>query len=645
MPHSNRLRIVLAATAVIGFAYLPLAEAREPVVLEQAFAVSDNPDANYVSAIAAAHDNDVLAASTFFQEALRADPNDYDLMAHALVAALVNGDIDNAQRLATRLIAHAPDNSLARLVLGVANLKAHRFVSARGQFVSIGTKDSPNLIADLMAAWSLAGSGKTHDALALIDKLQDPSFSVFQDFHAGMIASVGGDRKDAATRLGIAYKNSATTEQVADAEARDLAINGHINQAKAVYQAFLKLAPHNSVILASLKALNSGAKPEPLVANATQGAAVALFGLGATSARSGDGGTAIIYLRLAQYLWPDNALVLVTLGDFFLREKQYAEAYDAYDAVPKGDPLRVSADTQIAMIYRATKHNKAASRKLTDILKDHPDNFEALVAYGDMQRDDKDYAGSAATFSKALALDKASNSVTWVDYYSRGVAYAQNKQWDKAEADFKAALKLSPEQPEVLNYLGYSWVDRGEHYDQAFKMLRRAVDLRPQDGFIVDSLGWAFYKLKRYHEAVHELEKAVQLEPADPLINEHLGDAYWRDGRKIEAHFQWNHARDFKPDPKDLPRILSEIKNGLPPDTKPVTPAPAQVPSPAPAPPAAPAPAPIVAPSSPVTAPSTAPAPAAGNPPPVQPGAPAPTGAAAPPPPASADAPVPRKGG
>ncbi|MBV1706106.1 MAG: tetratricopeptide repeat protein [Hyphomicrobiales bacterium] len=619
MLHPLRFRIFLAATATAFMAGAPLALAREPILLEQPFAVSANPDANFVSALAASHDNDVLAASTFFQEALRANPNDYELMAHTLIAALIDGDIDNGQRLAARLIMHAPDNSLARLVLGVANLKARRFVSARGQFMSIGDKGSPNLISALMAAWSLAGSGKTHDALNLLDTLHDPSFATFRDFHAGLIAGVGKDRSDATTRLASAYKNAPTTEQVADAEARDLAINGHLNQAKAIYQAFLKLAPHNAVMRAALANLGKAGKPEPLVTNATQGAAVALFGLGATAARTGDSGTAIIYLRLAQYLWPDNALVLLTLGDFFLREKQYAEAYDAYDAVGKNDPLRVSADTQIAMIYRATKHEDAAAAKLAAVLKAHPDNFEALVAEGDMQRDKKDYAGSAATFSKALAQDKATDSVTWVDYYSRGVAYALDKQWDKAEPDFKAALKLSPDQPEVLNYLGYSWIERGENYDKAFKMLRRAVDLRPQDGFIVDSLGWAFYKLKRYHEAVHELEKAVQLQPADPLINEHLGDAYWRDGRKIEAHFQWNHARDFNPAPKDLPRILAEIKNGLPDDATPAAPAKAEAPA---SKPAAATPA--------VTTPSAATTQAP---------------AAAAPPPAAKDAPQPHKGG
>jgi Flp pilus assembly protein TadD len=124
-------------------------------------------------------------------------------------------------------------------------------------------------------------------------------------------------------------------------------------------------------------------------------------------------------------------------------------------------------------------------------------------------------------------------------------------------------LELNPDQPLVLNYLGYSWVDKGSNLDEAFKMLRRAVDLRQRDGYVVDSLGWAYYRLGRYDDAVRELEKAIDLKPSDPVINDHLGDAYWRVGRKLEAHFQWNHARDLNPDPDDLPKILDKIKNGM----------------------------------------------------------------------------------
>jgi Flp pilus assembly protein TadD len=165
-------------------------------------------------------------------------------------------------------------------------------------------------------------------------------------------------------------------------------------------------------------------------------------------------------------------------------------------------------------------------------------------------------------------LDKPDRS-NWTLFYFRAICFERTKQWPKAEADFKKALELFPDQPLVLNYLGYSWVDQGVNLDEAFKMLRRAVDLRPTDGYVVDSLGWANFKLGHYEEATRELEKAIELKPADPVVNDHLGDAYWRMGRKLDAHFQWNHARDMGPEPEDLPAILKKIDSGLPDEEKP----------------------------------------------------------------------------
>src|SRR5690606_33991930 len=144
----------------------------------------------------------------------------------------------------------------------------------------------------------------------------------------------------------------------------------------------------------------------------------------------------------------------------------------------------------------------------------------------------------------------------WTLFYFRGIAYERAKQWDKAEADLLQALALFPEQPHVLNYLGYSWVDQGMHLDEAMDMIARAVELRPNDGYIVDSLGWAHYRLGNYEEAVRELERAVELRPEDPVINDHLGDAYWKVGRRLEARFQWAHARDLDPEPDALEEIL-----------------------------------------------------------------------------------------
>ena len=209
--------------------------------------------------------------------------------------------------------------------------------------------------------------------------------------------------------------------------------------------------------------------------------------------------------------------------------------------------------------------------RLQALVAAHPQDPEAWSALGSLQRSAKNFDAAAQSYDKAIELVGTPDKSYWTLFYFRGICFERSKQWPKAEADFKRALELFPEQPLVLNYLGYSWVDKGTNLDEAFKMLRRAVDLRPTDGYIVDSLGWAHYKLGHYSEAVQELEKAIELKPADPVVNDHLGDAYWRVNRKIEAHFQWNHARDMDPDPEDAPNILKKIESGLP-DEAPPTP-------------------------------------------------------------------------
>ena len=151
----------------------------------------------------------------------------------------------------------------------------------------------------------------------------------------------------------------------------------------------------------------------------------------------------------------------------------------------------------------------------------------------------------------------------WSLLYTRGIALERSKQWPRAEADFLAALEFEPEQPYVLNYLGYSWVDQGINLERAQKMIERAVELRPNDGYVVDSLGWVLYRLGKFAGAVRELERAVELRPEDPIINDHLGDAYWRVGRRQEARFQWRRSLSLEPEDDLLAVLRDKIKAGL----------------------------------------------------------------------------------
>jgi Flp pilus assembly protein TadD len=300
------------------------------------------------------------------------------------------------------------------------------------------------------------------------------------------------------------------------------------------------------------------------VHNAKEGAAEALYGLGSAGSRQGDELPALVYLRLSLYLRPSSDLTAVTLASLFEQLKQGDQVIAAYQLVPESSPLKMGADIQIALELDGMGKADEAMRRLSDIVAARPHDVEALSALAELQRSGKKYVEAAATYDRAIAAVGIPQRDNWTLFYFRGICYERSKQWPKAEADFKKALELYPDQPLVLNYLGYSWVDQGLNLEDAFKMLRRAVELRPNDGYIVDSLGWAHFKLGQYAEAAETLEKAINLKPSDPVLNDHLGDAYWRVDRRIEAHFQWNHARDMGADPEDLPPILKKIEVGLP---------------------------------------------------------------------------------
>jgi Flp pilus assembly protein TadD len=210
-----------------------------------------------------------------------------------------------------------------------------------------------------------------------------------------------------------------------------------------------------------------------------------------------------------------------------------------------------------------------ALKHLQAIVAEDPRDIEALTALANLQRARKEFTESAKTYTRVLELLGTPARGDWTLFYFRGIVYERSKQWPLAEADFKKALELYPEQPLVLNYLGYSWVDQNMNLEEGLRLLRRAVQLRPDDGYIIDSLGWAHYRMGRFEEALRELERAIELKPGDPVINDHLGDVYWRVGRKLEAYFQWNHARDLKPEPEDLERILKKIEKGLEDEPKP----------------------------------------------------------------------------
>ncbi len=523
---------------------------------------------SYLAARHAGQMRDAEAAAAYYRAALKRDPQNVELRDHAFLSLLVGGDVEEAVAFAERIARSDKSDRVARLVLGVHALKQKHYATARREFAQSVRGPITDLAATLLTAWSQYGAGDAKGAVAAIDKLAGPDwYAIFKDLHAGMIYDLAGNKDEAGKRLEQAYKLDPSALRVVEAYGSWLSRNRSAKDAAEIFAAFEKVLPDHPLVNEAKEQLNAGQKLPQLVATAQAGAAEALYGLGASLGRRGGEDLGLVYLQLGLYLAPNHPLALLSLADLYESLKKPELAIDVYKRVPANSPLHRNAAIQMAANLDTLNRVDEAEKQLDALIKERPKDIEAIMALGNVQRGHKKFAECADTYGKGIATIAHPEKANWVIYYFRGICYERSHNWPKAEADLKEALKLFPEQPHVLNYLGYSWIDQGVNLDDGMAMIKRAVQQRPDDGYIVNSLGWAYFRLGNYPEAVKQLERAIELKPEDPTINDHLGDAYWRIGRVLEARFQWAHARDLKPDPEDLPKIEEKLKNGMPEET------------------------------------------------------------------------------
>ena len=523
---------------------------------------------SYLAARHAGQQRDAGAAAAFYGAALKRDPKNGDLLDRTFLSLLVDGDIEGSVKYAERIAQADKSDRVAQLVLGVHALKHKQYAAARRDLAQSIRGPITDLTATLLSAWSMYGTGDSKDAIAAIDRLAGPDwYAIFKELHAGMISDIAGNKKEAGKRLEHAYKLDGTALRVVEAYGSWLSRNASSKEALDVFETFDKALPRHPLVVEAMSQLKAGQKLPLLVSNAQAGAAEALYGLGASLGRRGGEDLGLVYLQLSLYLVPNHPLALLSLADLYESLKKPELAIKAYERIPANSPLHRNAAIQMASNLDALDRSDEAAKHLEALVKEHPDDLEAIMALGNVLRGHKKFAECADVYTRGVDTLKQPEKTNWVIFYFRGICYERSHQWPKAEADLKKALDLFPEQPHVLNYLGYSWVDQGVHLDEGMDMIKRAVQQRPDDGYIVDSLGWAYFRTGNYPDAVKQLERAIELKPEDPTINDHLGDAYWRIGRTLEAKFQWAHARDLKPDPEDLPKIEAKLKDGLPEET------------------------------------------------------------------------------
>ncbi|WP_372619101.1 tetratricopeptide repeat protein [Falsiroseomonas sp.] len=524
-------------------------------------AAADRPGlfGTYLSGRFAQSQSDTVVAADRLLEALRHDPEQPELIARTFVAALLDGRPE-ALRLARRL----PDNQAAALLLVGAEAQAGRWDRAEQRIRTLPRQGPSALLGPLMLGWTLHAKGQTDQAVALLRPLAEGGrLRSIHALHLALILDLAGRGAEAEryARMALAESPDASL-RLLQLAGGILTRNGHAEEAERLLDGMSRGAGDLALAVAT-EADRRALLAARGVASAVEGMAEAELALAAALRGQGGGDSALLLARLALRLRPDFTPVLLLVAEHYIDESHQEAALAVLDKVPSGDPLaRVAALRRATLLDRMNRVDEAeaAYRRLGAELPAAPQPFARL---GDMLRQRSRFAEAAAAYDTAVSRSGALGSDDWPLLYARAIANERSGNWPRAEADFQKALELAPEQPYVMNYLAYTWVEMGKNLPEARRMLERAVELRPNDGNIVDSLGWALFKLGDVPGAVRWLERAVELEPRNSVINDHLGDAYWVAGRQREAEFQWRRALRLEPEAGDIPKIEAKLREGL----------------------------------------------------------------------------------
>ncbi|MDX2157087.1 MAG: tetratricopeptide repeat protein [Hyphomicrobiaceae bacterium] len=522
---------------------------------------------SYLAGRIARGQHDIGAAAEYYRAALDRDPANTALIEQALLMETTEGRVDRAVTLARRLTETSPDHRVARLVLGLEAAKTGRFADAEQRFKAPGNGVMEQLTLTLAQGWMKVAQNDVDGAAAEADTVNQAEWARFYvRYHKALMFDVAGKREQARAAYERIFRSDTKSFRVALAYAHHASAAGDNKLALSIIEEHNKKTGSNAHPVARDLAdrLKAGETVRLLIETPVQGLAEIFYGLGEALASEGGISVGAIYLQMALYLEPTAPFALAALANIFETTKNYPAAIAAYDRIPRGTALEQAIDIRKAQNLNLLDRVDEAQQILEAMSAKDPTDVRPLDALGSMMRGRKRYAEAITYYNKVISLIPKPERKHWTHFYARGTSYERTKQWQLAETDLQKAMQLSPDQPLVLNYLGYSWVDQGVNLQQGLKLIEKAVQLKPDDGYIVDSLGWAHYRLGNYKLAVKHLERAVELRPEDPTLNDHLGDAFWRVGRKREAAFQWSQALTLKPEPEDATKIREKLEKGLP---------------------------------------------------------------------------------
>lgn len=508
-------------------------------------ALAESHAGAYLAARQASYESDFRAAADYYARALVRDTKNTAILQAGLTAYLSLGDVDRAAPLARRMRAEGADDQVANLALFGTMTEAGDW---DGILADLDAGHSVGPLYDgLLRAWALVGKGQMSEALAQFDLVAETrGTQAFGLYHRALaLASVGDFEGADAVFEGEDGPSLRLTRRGLVAHAQVLGqLDRGAEGAALIDEAF---GTEPDPYLGQLRDRLAAGEPTPftVVTNPRDGIAELHYTIAsAISGEAADGYT-LLYSRMVGYLRPDHIDGLLLTAGVLEQLQNYQLATEVYDSVPRDNPNFHMAELGRAMALRESGRTDAAIEVLAQLGKSQPELAIVQITLGDLLRTLERFDEAAPAYDRAIALIGEPQPSHWSLYFSRGICFEREGQWDKAEADFLKALELSPDQPQVLNYLGYSYVELGENLDEALSLIERAVEGQPNSGYITDSLGWVLYRLGRYDEAVGHMERAVELLATDPVVTDHLGDVYWAVGREREAEFQWKRALSF----------------------------------------------------------------------------------------------------
>jgi tetratricopeptide (TPR) repeat protein len=553
------LRTVLAAGCVVALAGVGAvlqgsADRKSTTTLRAGATLSGN----YLAARHARAVRAEGAAADYYLAALARAPGDAVLMGRACTALILDGRTAEGIELARKVVAVNPANSFAQVVVAVGDIRKRRLEEVEARLRGIATGPIAGVAATLLHAWVLKDQGRLDQAIEALRPLQaQPAAAFLFHLHSAWLKDAAGATTAAADDL------ASVTDAQREPWLRLTQLGGSLFEragrpeaAAELLQRYRDRHPDSAMLADGVVPWKPGPGGREL-ATLNEGAAEALFDGAGALARQNNREMALAAGQLGLYLRPDFPSLRMVVADLMESFDRLADANAVYARIDRASSLSWPARLATAQNLDRLNQTEAAERLLQAMARERPGEPEPLIQLGDSLRRREKFTEAVVVYDQAASRIARLERRHWRLLYARGIALERTKQWARAEADLVAALAFEPDQPFVLNYLGYSWVEQGVNLDRAQAMIARAVELRPNDGYIVDSLGWVLFRRELYDEAVEQLERAVELRPEDPVINDHLGDAYWATGRQREARFQWRAALSRDPEP-ELRVVLEE---------------------------------------------------------------------------------------